>query len=161
MQRIAFAITMALASCPASARADNELPKDVREAFNKATEFECYSLDPSRVLKKNDKDMYFHNWKVLGKTTLKGDDAKKVRAAIDKGRKNSDGSVALCFNPRHGVRILHGKKTYDLLICYECHSAMIFEGDQKIGEFLTAPGPEKSLNKVLQAANVPLPKQRD
>lgn len=140
---------------------DNDFPKEVREAFEKATEFDLYSLDPDRQGKKSDKDTLFHDWKVLGKTTLKGDDAKKVRAAIDKGRKDSDGSVAACFNPRHGVRIVQDKKTIDLVICYECHSATIYEGDKRIGSFLTARSPSPILNKVLTDAKIPLPKQRD
>jgi hypothetical protein len=150
-----------LASCANIRAADNDLPKDVREAFEKATEFDLYSLDPSRMVEKNKKDTLFHDWKVLGKTTLKGDTAKNVRAAIDKGRKDSDGSVAACFNPRHGVRIVHDKKTYDLVICYECLSATVFEGDKRIGQFLTTRSPEKTLTRVLADAKVPLPKERE
>lgn len=144
-----------------SARAaDNDLPKEVREAFDKASEFELYSLDPARPIKKNDKDVLFHDWKVLGKTTLKGEDARKVRSAIDKGRKDSDGLVAACFNPRHGVRFVRDKKTYDIVICYECLSATIYEGEKRLGQFLTTQSPAPILNRTLENAEVPLPKQR-
>ena len=157
----AMCLAASLLVGPASRAADNELPKEVRDAFEKATEYDLYSLDPSRLRKKDAKDELFHDWKVLGKTRLKGDAAKKIRAAIDKGRKDSDGSVAACFNPRHGVRIVHDKKTYDLVICYECLSANVFEGEKRLGQFLTARGPETTLNKTLEDARVPLAKERD
>lgn len=151
----------ALALCGCSRAADNDFPKDVRDAFDKAKEFELYSLDPSRAVKKNEKDSFFHDWNVLGKTTIKGANARNALAAIDKGRKESDGSVAACFNPRHGVRIVHDKKTYDLVICYECLSATIYEGDKRVGSFLTVRSPEKVLTRMLADAKVPLPKERE
>ena len=160
-QQYLFAGLAFLAFFGCSRAADNDLPKEVREAFEKATEFELYSLDPAREIKKDDKVMLFHDWKVLGKTTLKGDDAKQVRTAIDKGRKDSDGSVAACFIPRHGVRIVHDKKTFDVVICYQCLSATIYEGDKRIGSFLTTQSPASILNRVLENAKVPLPKQAD
>jgi hypothetical protein len=142
------------------AAADNEIPKEARAAFDKAEEFELYSLDPARDIG-GAKAATLHGWKVLGKVTIKGADAKKVRQAVEKGVKDSDGSVAACFNPRHGIRVTDGKTTYDLVICYECLSASVFVGDDRVSSFLTARGPEGTLNNVLKDAKVPLPKGRD
>lgn len=152
---------LVLAAGGRSAGADNEIPKEAREAFEKAAEFELYSVDPDRFAKKDGKAELLHGWKVLGKTTLKGDAAKRARAAVAKGIKDSDGSVAACFNPRHVVRVVSGKNTYDLVICYECHSATVYKGDERLGSFLTARGPEKTLNGILTDAKIPLPKSRD
>jgi hypothetical protein len=162
MSRLACSLAILLAFGGNASARDNEIPKEAREAFAKATECELYSIDPARLPEKNDeakKADLFHGWKILGKTTLKGDDVKKVRAAIEKGAKDSDGSVAGCFNPRHGVRIVHDKKTYDLVICYECLSATVYSGEERIGSFLTSHSPGKTLNKVLSDAKVPLPKE--
>jgi hypothetical protein len=139
---------------------DNEIPKEAKEAFDKAAQFELYSLDPDRLASKDEKVDLFHGWKVLGKIVVKGADAKKVRAAVEKGVRDSDGSVAACFNPRHGIRIVTDKKTYDLVICYECLSATVYQGEERAGSFLTARGPENALNGVLRDAKVPLPKSR-
>jgi hypothetical protein len=141
-----------------AAARDNSIPKDALEAFEKATEFEMYSLDPGRVPAKDAGTGLFHQWKVLGKTTVKGDEVKTVRTAVVKGAEDSDGMVAACFNPRHAIRIVHDKKTFDLVICYECLSARVYEGDKIIGSFLTTRSPEKTLTKVLTDAKVPLPK---
>jgi hypothetical protein len=134
--------------------ADNDLPKEVREAFDQAAEIELYSLNPNPDREKTD----FHGWQSLGKTTLKGEDLKTVRDAVEKGRKESTGDVAGCFIPRHGIRIVREKKTYDLVICYQCLSAAVYDGDKKVGSFLTTRDPVAVLNKVLSAAKVPLPK---
>jgi hypothetical protein len=159
----AFALILAAIAMMLAAGAfavDNEIPKEARIAFEKATEFEMYSLNPARLRDKEVKEAdadRFHNWKILGKTTVKDDVAKKVRSAVEKGVKDSDGSVAACFNPRHGIRIVHEMKTYDLVICYECLSANVFEGDKLIGQFLTSSSPGKALTRILSDAKVPLP----
>jgi hypothetical protein len=145
-------------ACLVSPAFDNEIPKGAREAFEKTAEFDLYSLDPSQGRKK-DGDGNFHGWKVLGKTTLKGADAKTVRDAVEKGRRESNGLVAGCFNPRHGIRFTVDQKTYDIVLCYECLSADVYGGDHELGRFLTTAGPADALNKALRAAKVPLPTQ--
>src|ERR1043165_8065588 len=94
----------------------NDMPKTVREAFEKATEFELYSLDPDRVEGNQKGPDAFPGWAVLGKTTVKGDTIAVVRNAIEKGRKESEGIVAACFLPRHGLRFTGDKKTYDFVL---------------------------------------------
>jgi len=145
-------------ACLVPPAVDNEIPKGAREAFEKAAEFDLYSLDPSQG-RKNEGGGSFHGWKVLGKTTLKGADAKTVREAVEKGRKDSNGLVAACFNPRHGIRFTVDRKTYDFVLCYECLSAEVYDGGDELGRFLTTSGPADTLNKVLRAAKVPLPAQ--
>lgn len=150
-----------IAICGSAVARDNEIPKEVREILDKATEFELYSIDPARLTEKKDEKELFHGWKILGKTALKGDAVKTVRKAVEKGVNDSDGSVAACFNPRHGIRLVHEQKTYDIVICYECLSANVYRGEEKIGSFLTAHAPAKVLNKVLTDAKVTLAKDRD
>src|SRR5262245_44881959 len=114
-----LALAAALAA-PLAAEArdkDNKFPDDVLKVLEKADSYELLSLDPGVKGVKGG----FHGWKVLGKTTVKD---KKVRgqvlAALKKGVADSDGRVAKCFIPRHGVRATHGGKTVELVICFEC-----------------------------------------
>ena len=148
--RIFLGLALAL---PTSAD-DNELPKKAGEAFAAAKEFELYSLDPNSQEKGREK---FHGWHILGKTLLKGEDLIKVRDAVEKGRKESNGDVAGCFSPRHGIRIVQEKVTIDLVICFACLSATVFDGETRIGAFLTTHAPGPILKDVLIAANVPVP----
>jgi hypothetical protein len=136
-----------------------EIPADVRSALAKADSWELYSLDPEQ--RKDPPKATFHDWRVLGKTTIKdADTRKRLLVALEKGAKDNDGTVAGCFNPRHGIRVKSGDKTIDLVICFECYSAAIYTGDEKTGSFLTTRSPQPALNKVLTDAKVPLAKDR-
>jgi hypothetical protein len=127
-----------------------DLPKEVLEAFAKAESFELLSLDPSKGEREG---QGFHGWTVLGKATLKGDVAGEIRGAVRKGAKDSDGSVAKCFEPRHGIRV----GGIDLVLCYACLQGQVFKGDSWVRDFPTTAGPAKTLDATLKKAGVPLP----
>ena len=149
------ALTLLALSAAGCRAAGNDLPKDVRAVLDKADRFELLSLDPDRRKEKS-KDN-FHGWNVLGLTEVK--DAatrKKVVAALYKGIADSDGAVAACFNPRHGIRATHDGKTVELVICYECLSMQSFLGKERASA-LTTRSPQKTFDEVLTAAKVPLP----
>jgi hypothetical protein len=136
-----------------------EIPAAVKAALAKADSWDLYSLDPEQ--RKDPPKVAFHDWRVLGKTTVTDADTRqRLLAALEKGARENDGTVAGCFNPRHGIRVKSGDKTIDLVICFECYSAAIYAGDEKTGSFLTTRSPQPELNKVLTAAKVPLPKDR-
>ncbi len=82
-----------------------------------------YSLDPdapeSDGPARDEPD--FHGYRVLGKTPV--DDPTLKAKLIDALRKDvdeSDGTVAFCFEPRHGIRVVDGARTVDLAICFTC-----------------------------------------
>jgi hypothetical protein len=147
-------------SGPTSSVPNNEFPDPVRLAFENASECDLYSLDPWYFLDGagNAPSHDFHRWEALGKTHLKAQQARCVLEAVDQGRRESDGKSYKCFEPRHGVRVPDGAKTYDLIICYHCGNAIILEGDRMIGGFTTASKPSEFLNQVLIDAKVPLAK---
>ncbi len=133
---------------------DNKLPADVQAILDKADTIELLSLEPAKGMEVKDG---FHGYKILGKTTVKGADARKVVAAIHKGIKDSDGTAAACFMPRHGIRAKVDDKTVDLVICYQCLSMTSYLGDKE-GVALTTDAPGTLLNTILKDAKVPLPK---
>jgi hypothetical protein len=68
--------------------------------------------------------------------------------ALAKGIRESDGRVMNCFNPRHGIRLITGSTTNDLLICFECQ--VIKGWGFKDGDFFsTAPSPAPVFNDML------------
>lgn len=135
------------------AEKENKLPDAVVAAFEKAESLELYSLDGERSAKDG-----WHGAKVLGQTTVKGKGVREVGALIKKGVAEGDGG-AKCFIPRHGVRIAHDKKTYDLVICFECSWVYVFvDGSDQPTVLSTSGSPQKALNKLLTDAKVPLDK---
>jgi hypothetical protein len=64
----------------------------------------------------------------------------------------------MCFEPRHDVRCKFKEKIYDILICYACNNmAVLIDGQQQ--HFIHINGSPGKFNAILNAANIPLPKQ--
>ena len=136
----------------------NAIPADVKTVLEKADTFELYSLDPGEESVKDG----FHGWKVLGKTTIKDTDVRKeVIAALAKGVADNDGRAAKCFEPRHGIRVVHDGKTTDLVICFACYQVRVTQGDKRGEGFLTTDSPQATFDKVLKAAGVKLAPKSD
>ena len=82
------------------------------------------TLEPS---KKIPGKKLFHNFSILSAVELKKVEHKKtILEYLNKSIEDSDGSAAMCFMPRHGLRIIKGKKVLDLVICFQCASASVY-----------------------------------
>jgi hypothetical protein len=135
---------------------ESSLPAKARTILEKAEQLELYSLDPVQAKK----DDSFRGWKVLGKTTVKGDAARKqIVNPLLEGIAKSDGG-ARCFIPRHGIRATFDGKTVDLVICFECSWVYVFydKDEKRQASVATAPSPQPSFDGVLAEAKVALPK---
>lgn len=136
----------------------NDVPAGAMAALQGAEEYELLSLDPSRV-RELPAD-HFHGWRVLGRTTVKDQATrKKLNDALRAGAKENSNMVAACFNPRHGIHVVHKGKVYDVVICFECLQAKVFEADQSGGSFLVSSSPQAVFDGALQAAGVALPEK--
>ena len=134
-----------------------DVPAPAMTALQNAEKYELLSLDPNRSTTVPPDN--FHGWKVLGRVSV--EDAatrKKLNDALRDGARGNDGMAAACFNPRHGIRATPaaGGQPTDLVICFECLSANVYQGGQKTGSFLTTESPQPTFDRVLRAANVPL-----
>src|SRR4051812_18898683 len=109
------AVAPALAGC-----ASPRLPAGAGAVLDKADEITLYSLNPDKKEKKPGTGL--QGWQVLGQTTLSGEDKKAIVKALNRAIAASDGSVAACFNPRHGIKATHDGKAVELVICFECLS---------------------------------------
>ena len=70
---------------------------------------------------------HFRGYAILGKVEITDPAARQeiVKAVLD-GISESDGTVASCFWPRHGVQVLTNGKAVDYVICYECLQGLHF-----------------------------------
>jgi hypothetical protein len=144
-----------MASLASTASAEEVLPsKHLVSILEKATELELFSLDPAT---RNEKDG-FHGYKVLGKTTVKDADTRKLLVAAFKKGVEEDTKVANCFIPRHGVRLKIDKTTVDLVICFECAVVHQYYDNNTGPGFAISKSPQPAFDKVLKDAGVPLPK---
>lgn len=135
------------------------MPAPAAAALDGAETFELLSLSPE-ALKEPPEDA-FQRWKVLGSTTVT-DPAVRTRliTAFKQGVQASDGTVAGCFNPRHGIRVTTKGVTTEFVICFECLQVQVNSGGTG-SSFLTTASPQVVFNEVLDAAGVPRARKAD
>jgi hypothetical protein len=151
-----------IAGCSTLA-AENEPPAPVRKALENPDSFVLYSLDPKSEGEGNDAaeadDSLFHGYPVLGKIEIEdAAERKKLENAFLRGVAESDGTVAGCFIPRHGIRVTQGKSTIDLVICFQCLSTTVYIDGERSQGFLLTKSPQPVFDAVLRSANIPLAK---
>jgi len=134
----------------------NRPPADAQAVLDKAESLQLLSLDPDEKAGPKARN-HFHGYRVLGSTEVKGKaDRQKLLAALSKGLADSDGTVARCFIPRHGIRASQGGKTVELVICFECLQVRGYL-DGKRFDLSTTAGPQPAFDALLKAAKVKLP----
>jgi hypothetical protein len=150
---LAVVCLLAIAAIFWDARAsdDSALPPDVAKALHSATKVELYSLEP--WFDESAKESKWHDYVLLGHTTLSGDKAKLAVKEFESTIKGPN--VSACFDPRHGLRVESAGHVYDLLLCYECNGLAIYVDDKYLKKY-GAMGSPKVLNKLLSDAKVPL-----
>ena len=144
-----------------------EVPALVREALENADAVELLSLFP--YPRGVDEELWtergysdgelIDDYAVIGKTTLSPNDRRRIVQALYDGIDDSDGMVAACFNPRHGLTMTHQGKRVDVVICYQCLSMQMHLDGEHAANVLTTEAPKRVFNAVLRAAKVPLPDQ--
>jgi len=102
----------------------------------------------------------FHDYEILGQVKVPmSPKLEGVIMALDRAGQTSSGLVAGCFNPRHGIRVVVGGETYDLLICYQCMAAILYREGKDVG-YIRLAGPNAPspavLNTILAKARVRL-----
>lgn len=136
------------------------LPPDVRAIITESEQSEVLSLWPGTASKREKPPFpvvgEFQRYPLLGRVAVADPlmhqkIVKAVLASID----GADGSRALCFIPRHAVRVKRGKDELDLVICYQCRYIVIHRG-QKQWEVGVADSSKALLNQLLTEAGIPL-----
>lgn len=137
---------------------NSPLPDTVEAALATGTDFELFSLSPDDQTNRDESDG-FHGWEVLGSTPILDQSTRaKLLTAFRAGVEENDGSVAGCFDPRHGIRVKHNDKTFDFVICFTCYSVACYLDGERQKAILITDSPRGVFDGVLKAAKVPLPK---
>jgi hypothetical protein len=135
------------------------LPRVAVDALEEADRYELLSLDPERqsVQPTSSPSDLFHGWRVLGRVVLTDSATRhRLNDALRGGAESILSPPAMCFNPRHGIRVTRDGRTTDFLICFECEQVQVRVGDQLVADWLTDSSPQPVFDQVLQQAGVPL-----
>jgi len=113
-----------------------------------------YSLDPHDARRFSGKlpensNKSFHYFPILGRVEIVSTQEKtNLLGAFTKGIKENNESLANCFDPRHGIRIVSETATNDFVICFECLQVQAY-GFNAGKYFLTSSSPNATFNKFL------------
>ena len=139
----------------------NIISVESRKVLDSGQRFLLLSLDPMSQFypagSNTDTNKIFHGFSILGSAEIKDPvERAKLLKELYKGIANSDGMVAMCFNPRHGISASLGTNTVDLVICFECLQIAIYSGHTN--GLLTSRSPQKTFNQALVKAGIPVAK---
>jgi hypothetical protein len=138
------------------------LAKELETLIGADTKVTLYSVDPKIDYswqsegKRNGVDV-FRDRPIRGYAEIEDkDEMLTLIRDIIAGIRQSDGRVAACFDPHHGLTIVRGAKKVDLLICFTCLNGQAF-GAYAGNEFLVTSSPLKKFNESLLKHHLPLP----
>lgn len=142
-------------------------PQDEVRRLEQARSFELYSLEPLSDPDTHEMDYdlngpgeRLHGWRILGKTTVSDESARReLIGALKKGLAQG-GPGYKCFYPRHAIRRTNDGKPVDLLICFECGNVAFYRDGKQVSGYPTiAPSAQPAFDELLKKAGVPLAKK--
>jgi hypothetical protein len=127
-----------------------KLPEAFRAALEKAEFLELMSVHFDQAQGKVDDAV--GGYAVRKKTKLKGDTREITLILLDEGL--AEGTVlGKEFSPKHAIRVVHDKKTYEVLISYDATQVKLFEDGKQVGEPLPiSKGPDDTFTRTIRNA---------
>ncbi len=107
------------------------LPKIALNILENSKKIIYLTIDP-KISENSQGDKYFHKFPILSKIEIiyNNDKIDFINQLYD-NISNADYSVARCFYPRHGIRIINENDTWDWVICFQCGFARVYKSSQK------------------------------
>lgn len=150
---LGIALTISLLADP-----PRKLSDESAKVLLTATNAVLFSLEPLDMkLDQPTSPGYLHGWKILGQTPVSLPQSRTIATNVFKSIVESEFS-ALCFNPRHALRMTADNQTYDFLLCYECGHVTVISSGKKT-QYLPLSGSPAELDAILTAAKIPLAKK--
>lgn len=157
---LAFLIGAALLSftghsAPGQTNQPIGLPADIQTTLESADTFTLFSIDPTPAFEGKATNT-FQGRIILGQLDVQSRGTRmELIDALNQGI-SAGKSVALCFNPRHGMRARKGDETVELLICFECGQIYVTSHSATSQLFMTTTNPASIFNRVLKEAGIPV-----
>lgn len=152
---------------PAERGRPDGIPASVHELLSSPDTIELLALDPLHVSMHTAEGQpefagpQLHGYEILETAELADPLVQgRLLGLIYKGIEDSDGRVAACFNPRHGVRVTHAGQVVEFVICYECLSMHVHAPAHDTPEtrlsVLTAQAVEPEVSAIFRNASLTL-----
>lgn len=122
MTRLLLFLAVIAAGCASSETRPQVFTQEIESILDEPARVELLTLHPYPH-QVEPEDGGFHGYEVLGRADLSDAASQgELFTAIAEGIQRSDGTVAACFNPRHGIRVEGEGGSVEFVICYECLS---------------------------------------
>jgi hypothetical protein len=98
----------------------------------------------------------FHGYPVLGEVEVTDPERRRqLVAALQDGYARRPERGALCFWPRHGIRIVANGQTVEYVICFHCAQFERYSGEARAGGLIN-PDVQPVFDNILKEAGVPI-----
>ena len=131
------------------------VPQAAWHCLHESRQMVLYAIHPEESADFLKGATVFHGYRVLGEVPITA--LPEQQRVVDAVRHAvlSAFDHAVCFNPRHGIRVTDGQHSCDFVICFECGRMDYYLDNTNVG---SAPigGSAESLNAILREAHVSL-----
>jgi hypothetical protein len=132
---------------------------DIGSTLASAERVVLYSLEPGKAAVRDPSGacvgLCYYGWPVLGQmeVSLRSGLTKQVASWL----KNPEpDEKALCFDPRHGVRVIAKEKTIDFVICFECDGVAVYVNSKEVKLSPHPSNVQRDWDRLLRKAGVKL-----
>ncbi|HMS15358.1 MAG TPA: hypothetical protein PKA37_00860 [Planctomycetota bacterium] len=129
------------------------LTEHAERILRKAEQFSILALVPPRgpIAEVAPDRSSFHGYEILGEVRVRKPDLQAtVMDVLTQGMRSSDGRIAGCFLPRHGIRAFHQGRFIDLVICYECLHMRVYPGAYGPHEVVLTTDVSRKMNTLFE-----------
>jgi hypothetical protein len=125
-----------------------------------AKEIIVYSLEPAQPEMRDSNGecmgLCYYGWPVLGQVTMSARSNQQVKQVVNWLKKAESEGHSLCFEPRHGIRVVTSNNTLDFVICFECDTAEVYVDAIGTDISLEPANAQKDWDRLLKKAGVKL-----
>ncbi len=125
-------------------------PADSRQVFEKSDHMTLYAVG---LMPEHGASNTFHDYPIIGRTEITQLKMRRDIVAYLYHGVETYRWASACFKPRHAIRASQGKKTVDLLICFDCSGIQLWYGDKE-GNGHTSKMPQSFYDETLVKAGV-------
>jgi hypothetical protein len=143
--------TNGLGADPSPPTITNVIPAAAAAILEQPDQFELLSLNPQ--LQQEAAGVDYHGFRVIRTVVIKDAETRqRLVSSFKIAVAENQGTVAACFNPRHGMRVTRNQKQVEFVICFECNRVRVFGVVR--GEFLVTNSAQAFFDSVLRNKDI-------
>jgi hypothetical protein len=135
---------------------DVAVPKSLQDVFDKPDRAQLFTVITSGDIEVKLKDPKLkelprlHDWYIVGEAGLSADETARLKDSFKEAVIKGEFNGMMCFFPHHVLRLVKGRRTLDLVVCFQCRNFEVLpEGGRNNVVFSDKTGMEKVWRQVV------------